>query len=74
MRIGAAAPIIAYDGVNARPVIATPISANENTIAGLRPILSPMPPITIAPIGRVRKPAPNVASVASNAAERLPPG
>jgi len=33
-----------------------------------------MRPITIAPIGRVRKPAPNVASVASSAADGEPFG
>ena len=71
---GAAGPISAYEGVNARPTIAAPISVNEKTIAGLRPMRSPMPPITMAPIGRVRKPAPKVASVASRAAEGLPLG
>ena len=35
---------------------------------------SPIPPITIAPIGRVRNPAPKVASVASRAVEGLPVG
>jgi hypothetical protein len=70
----ATGPIAACDGVNASPTIATPMSVNENTIAGLRRIRSPMPPITIAPIGRVRKPAPRVARVASRAADGLSPG
>ncbi len=71
---GAAGPIIAYEGVRASPTIANPINVKEKIIAGLRPMRSPMPPITIAPIGRVRNPAPKVASVASSAAEELPDG
>lgn len=60
-------PMAPYDGVNASPTIANPMSENDTSIAGLRPMRSPMLPITMAPIGRVRKPAPKVASVASNA-------
>ena len=41
-------PIHAYEGVNASPIVATPISANDNSIAGLRPSRSPMRPITMA--------------------------
>ena len=45
-----------------------PISEKENSIAGLRPQVSPRVPITMPPSGRVRNPTPKVASVSN----RLP--
>ena len=48
----------------------TPIKPKEMSIAGLRPMRSPSRPNTHAPSGRVRKPAPKVASDAS----KLVPG
>ncbi len=62
--IGAITPIWANDGVDASPRIATPMRANESSMAGRRPMRSPMAPMAKAPIGRVRKPAPNVPSEA----------
>ncbi len=59
---GAAAPIIAYDGVNTTPMMPTPISVKLNTIAGRRPARSPNAPITIAPTGRATKPTANVSN------------
>ena len=44
---------------------ARPSSAKDSIIAGLRPTRSPIDPMTMAPMGRVRKPTPNVASDAS---------
>ena len=59
---GAAAPIIAYDGVSTTPSTPTPISVKLSTIAGLRPARSPNAPITIAPTGRATNPTANVSS------------
>ncbi len=52
------------EGVSASPVMATPIRVNDRSMAGLRPRRSPSRPITAAPTGRIRKPAPKVASEA----------
>jgi hypothetical protein len=38
------------------------MQVNESIIAGFRPTRSPILPITTPPTGRIRKPAPNVAS------------
>ena len=48
--------------------MAKPISENERIIAGLRPMRSPMRPMTMPPMGRVTKPTPKVPSDASRLA------
>ncbi len=55
--------MLAKDGVSASPTTETPIRLNENSMAGLRPQVSPKVPIITPPSGRVAKPTPNVASV-----------
>jgi hypothetical protein len=62
---GAQTPIVAYGGISGKPTTPTPISTNDRSIAGLRPTRSPKRPITRAPSGRVKKPAPKVASDAN---------
>jgi hypothetical protein len=62
--------MVAYGGISGRPITPTPIRANEASMAGLRPSRSPRRPNTNAPSGRVRNPAPKVASDAS----KLAPG
>ena len=69
-RMGAATPMDAYEGVSGRPVTPMPIMVNEAIMAGLRPMRSPSLPNTKAPRGRVRNPAPKVASDAN----KLVPG
>jgi hypothetical protein len=69
---GAAIPIIAYDGVTARPASAMPIMENVSIIAGFRPLRSAKCPITKPPSGRVTKPTPKVASESSSLASPLP--
>ena len=51
-----------------------PISEKDIIIAGLRPMRSPIGPMIIAPIGRVRNPAPKVASESSRLDDGLAPG
>ncbi len=67
---GAATPMAAYDGTSGSPTTAMPMSQKDSSMAGLRPARSAYRPMTSAPSGRVRKPAPKVASEAS----RLVPG
>ncbi|MGY4319145.1 hypothetical protein ACVWW1_008472 [Bradyrhizobium sp. JR3.5] len=59
---GAAIPIVSYEGVTAKTRIAALIMAKLAVIAGRRPTRSEYEPSTMAPIGLVTKPAPNVAS------------
>jgi len=63
-------PMEAYDGINGKPTTPMPIKAKEASMAGFLPMRSPRRPSTIAPSGRVKNPAPNVASDAS----KLAPG
>jgi len=51
-----------YEGVNAIPTMAMPMSQNVNNIAGLLPVRSAIRPMTYAPRGRVKNPAPKVAN------------
>jgi len=50
--------------------MAIPMMVKDSIIAGLRPMRSPMRPMTMPPIGRVMNPTPKVASDSS----RLAPG
>ena len=63
-------PMVAYVGIKGNPVTPMPIKVNEAIMAGLRPMRSPRRPNTKAPSGRVRNPAPKVASEAN----KLVPG
>jgi hypothetical protein len=51
------------------PVMPMPSNVKVSSIAGLRPMRSPMRPIKNAPIGRIRKPTPNVAREAKRLIE-----
>ena len=57
-------PMAAKEGMAAIPSMPAPIRPKESSIAGFRPTRSAIRPITSAPSGRVRNPAPKVASVA----------
>ncbi len=62
-KAGAAAPIIAYDGVSTMPRMPMPISVKLSNIAGFLPARSPNRPMTMAPTGRPTKPMANVSNV-----------
>ena len=59
-------PIAAYVGANAMIAMPTAISEMVSVSADLRPTRSATAPSTMPPSGRVRKPTPNVAQVASS--------
>ena len=67
-RIAPQTPIEAYDGISPTQPVATAIRPTVTTSALRRPKLSPYQPITIAPIGRIRKPTAKVAKLARSEA------
>ena len=63
--IGAAMPMLSYEGVSARPMVPAVIRPMVSSIAGLRPARSAKAPISTPPSGRVMKPTPNTATESS---------
>jgi hypothetical protein len=74
IRTVAAMPIDAYGGRKAISQVPSAISEIDSARPALRPRLSATLPISIAPSGRITKPAPKVASEISRDAEALPAG
>ncbi len=68
--IGAARPMLSYDGVRARPSVPTVMRAMVNSRAGRRPARSAKAPMSTPPTGRAKNPTPNTATDSS----RLPIG
>ena len=60
--MGAANPMLAYEGVSAMPIVPIVMSAMVNSMAGLRPTRSAKEPISSPPKGRVMKPTPKTAT------------
>jgi hypothetical protein len=74
IQAGAQKPASAY--VGASPIIAVPSAIRRIVVdsAAFRPCVSPSAPRTTAPIGRITKPTPNVATVSNSEEVSSPVG